>query len=124
MKKNMLRIYLSGPIGPNDNRRPANVRCALEIGSKLIDEGFAVFVPHLYDAMELLCGEKPYETWMDVDMAFLPTCHALVRLPDISPDVDREVGYAEACHIPVFRTTGGSFDDLVRALRATFPGAA
>lgn len=93
------RIFLSGPYtAPSPGE---NTRRMMEVGNRLIDLGYAPFVPLLSYFLDLM-QERGYEEWMEVDLAFVPTCDAMLRLPGHSPGADREVAAATAAGLPVY----------------------
>lgn len=89
----VLRVYVAGPYTAPDPE--ANVRAAIEAAHQLRDAGAAPFVPHLCHFWH---AQQPrgYEDWMAYDLAWLKTCHLLVRLPGDSPGADREVAWCHA----------------------------
>jgi uncharacterized protein DUF4406 len=106
----MKRVYVAGPYSSGDVA--ANVRSAYEAANRLVDGGLAAFVPHHTHFWHLIFP-RPYEEWLTLDLAFLPCCDAVLRLPGESPGADGEVREARKLGIPVFEDV----DELVRALR-------
>ncbi len=96
----MKRIYVAGPLGPNDPGRALRIHSAICIGRELLELGHAPFVPHAFAATGI-DGSASYEQMMSVCFAFLSTCDVLLRIPGASPGADREVVYAEAHGIAV-----------------------
>lgn len=92
-------VYIAGPYTQGDPVK--NTRKALGVADYLQSLGFVPFVPHLSHFWHFLTP-KPYETWMEWDLAWLAKCDALVRLPGLSPGADREVDRARELGIPVF----------------------
>jgi hypothetical protein len=103
----MKRVYVAGPYSSGDVA--ANVRNAYAAATRLADAGFAPFVPHHTHFWHLLFP-RPYEEWLRLDLAFLPCCEAVLRLPGESSGADAEVREATTLRIPVF-------DDLEELLR-------
>ena len=95
----MKRVYVAGPYTHGDVA--VNVRNAYDAARQLADAGFAPFVPHHTHFWHLIFP-RPYEDWLKLDLAFLPVCHALLRLPGKSSGADGEVKAAEEAGIPVF----------------------
>jgi hypothetical protein len=95
----MKRIYIAGPYTKGDVA--ANVRSAYEAANQLADHGLAPFVPHHTHFWHMLFP-RPYEEWLRLDLAFLPCCDALLRLPGESSGADRETAKAQSLGIPVF----------------------
>lgn len=94
----MLRVYIAGPYSSNPE---ANTLAAIAAGAVLIRAGYAPFVPHLSHYVEQQ-HPQPYETWMQLDFAWLAVCDAIVRLPGASSGADREVDRARQLGIPVY----------------------
>lgn len=94
----MSRIYIAGPYSNGDI--DANVRRAKEIGLKLMDQGHAVFVPHLNHYIDQE-WHRDYQFWLDQDMMWIPVCDLLIRIPGDSPGADEEVKYAKEHGISV-----------------------
>jgi hypothetical protein len=78
-----------------------NVRSAVFAADRLLDAGYAPLVPILSHLWHLI-SPHDYETWMRLDLEWLPCCDALVRLPGESSGADREVAEARRLGIPVF----------------------
>lgn len=105
----MRRVYVAGPYTKGDVA--VNVRNAIEAASGLLDFGFAPYLPHLTHFWHLY-SPRQYEDWMRLDLAFLPLCDAVLRLPGESAGADRETAEAERLGIPIF----GSVSDLLELL--------
>jgi len=105
----MRRVYIAAPYSTGDVA--ANVRNAYEAATRLADAGVAPFVPHHTHFWHLLFP-RAYEDWLKLDLAFLPCCDAVLRLPGESPGADTEVRKARALGIPVFE----NLDLLLRDL--------
>lgn len=98
----MIRCYVAGPIGANDDARAGKITAALDAGVELLRLGFAPFVPHLWAAANLNAdGVASYEQWMDYDFAWLQQCQMVLRIPGDSPGADREVAEAQRLGLPV-----------------------
>ena len=96
------RVYIAGPLSGGNLQTNYNNAVAAE--AKLVKCGHAPHVPHhSIHANEL--NPQPYDTWMEVDMAWLEVSDAVVRLPGLSPGGDREVAFARSRDIPVFDST-------------------
>lgn len=102
------RVYVAGPISKGDTE--ANVQRGIEVGLQLLEAGYAPFIPHLsaraYPSGDTshLVGTALYEKWLEVDLAFIAVCDAVLRLPGESAGADREVEHAYAHNIPVFKS--------------------
>jgi len=94
----MIRVYIAGPYTKPD---PAvNVHRAIHVGNKLMDAGFAVFIPHLSHFQHLLCP-RPYEDWLAHDYEWLKVCDVVVRLPGESAGAEKECELADRLGIQV-----------------------
>lgn len=100
------RIYVSGPYTLDPEKC---TRAAIHAGNVLLDAGFAPFVPHLSHFWHTLVGERHYEDWMRIDLAWASVCDVMLRLPGESSGADREVAMAEDAGISVFRGTAEEF---------------
>lgn len=85
-------IYVSGPYTKGDPCE--NTHNAIVAANKLMDAGFIPFVPHLSHFWHTM-SPRPYADWMKIDMAFLPTCKAFLRLPGESKGADLEEAEAK-----------------------------
>lgn len=92
-------VYVSGPYSTGDTI--LNVRRAIVAGTALRKAGFLPLIPHL-TAFWHLVDPAEYEDWMELDLALVDHCQALVRLPGESPGADREVARAKEKGIPVY----------------------
>lgn len=110
----MKRIYVAGPYTSPDVA--VNVKRAMDVTNELLGYGFQPFCPHLSHFLHM-ASPQPYETWMELDLAWLEQCEALVRLPGASPGADREVARAQQIGMPVFRSLGALIQ-VARALEA------
>jgi len=94
-------VYIAGPIGKGDALE--NTRAGILEADYLLDWGFHVVCPHL-SALHNMIKPRHYESWMDLDFGLILRCEALYRMPGESPGADREVSFAEAHGIPVFKS--------------------
>lgn len=104
MKK---KAYVSGPYTKGDPC--VNVHNAVMASNKLMDAGFVVFCPHLSHFWHSMTP-RPYEDWMEIDLAFLPACDFLIRLPGDSKGADIEVAEARKAGLRVYY----SMEDLLK----------
>lgn len=109
------RIYISGPISKGDLHR--NVSQATLAFQRLALLGYAPLCPHwsVYAGGPHVSGSgsvyaiatasgfegMAYDAWIDLDLAWVETADAVLRLPGESVGADREVEHAHACGIPV-----------------------
>lgn len=108
------RVYVAGPMTGSGNPY-SNIYDGLNVGIRLLDAGFAPYVPHLTCILEMTQGQRERDVWLSLDRAFLLTCEGLLRLPGTSPGADDEVRWAKDAGIPVFYSVG----DLLATLPAT-----
>lgn len=92
-------VYISAPYTKPD---PAeNTRIAIAAADPLLKLGYAPYIPHLSHFWHLQTPH-PYEDWMELDLAWISRCDALIRLPGESPGADQEVLFAEQLGINVY----------------------
>lgn len=93
-------VYVAGPLSLGDTT--INVRRAVDVADALASHGRIVpFVPHLSHFWHF-AHMHPYEFWLDMDLAWLEKCDAVLRLSGSSMGADREVSHAKQLGIPVF----------------------
>ena len=105
----MKRVYVAGPYTQGDVAQ--NVRKAYEAAHILAANGLAPFVPHHTHFWHMLFP-RPYEDWLRLDLAFLPCCEALLRLPGPSHGADGEVAEARILGIRVYEDIAALIRDL------------
>mgnify|MGYP003395547670 FL=1 len=93
------RIFVSGPYTSGDVA--VNVKNAIDAASKLMDAGYAVYLPHLSHFWHLV-SPRPYQDWLKLDLEWLKLCDAIVRLDGQSPGADGEVNFAKENGKPVY----------------------
>lgn len=98
MTVRIYRIYVAGPYTSDPEACTAE---AIRVGNIILDAGHAPFVPHLAHYWETLHGERSYEDWMRLDLAWLRAAHGVLRIPGSSSGADREVELANTLAIPV-----------------------
>lgn len=96
-----VKCYIASPYTIGDTAE--NVRAQIVAAHELMDLGISPYAPLLSHFLHLH-QPRQYEDWMAVDLAFLPMCDCVLRLPGESAGADREVRKAESLCIPVFRT--------------------
>lgn len=95
------KVYVAGPITSSGNLL-LNVRTALHVGTTLLKAGYAPYIPHLTCYWEIAAPEAfTYEDWLGLDIEYLRTCDAVLRLEGESKGADREVVEATRHRIPV-----------------------
>lgn len=95
----MKRVFISGPYTLGDVA--INVKNAMNVANDLINAGYAPFCAHLTHFLHIN-NQQPYEKWIEIDLVFLETCHALLRIPGESKGAEIEVMTAKRLGIPVF----------------------
>lgn len=97
----MIKVFLSSAY--TKGRMNNNLFEHFDMGNKLIDAGFAPFIPLLNHYMEIhkLRDDK---TWLSIDLEWLAQSDAVLRIPGDSDGADGEVARAEELGIPVFYT--------------------
>lgn len=93
------RVFVSGPYTNGDVA--VNVRNAIDAASKLMDAGYAVYLPHLTHFWHLV-SPRPYQDWIKLDLEWLKFCDAVVRLDGESQGADGETKEAANLGIPIF----------------------
>lgn len=99
----MIRVYIASPYTLGDTA--VNVKFQMDIADRLIDAGFAPFVP-LYSHFQHMAHPRPYEDWVKLDLAWVEVCDCLLRVGGESGGADNEVEYAEGLGKKVFFSFG------------------
>ena len=96
------RVYVAGPISIGDPQM--NCQRAINMGFALMDAGYAPYVPHYsyFADPDSTQGKGRYDQWISLDLSWISTCHALLRLPGPSKGADREVDWAIKIGVPVY----------------------
>ena len=92
------RVYVAGQYTQGDT--VSNVAIAIDIADKLVDKGYAPYVPHLNMFWHFQNWHK-YEYWLALDEEWLAQCDAVYRILGESPGADREVVLAARLGIHV-----------------------
>lgn len=116
------RLYLAGAIGNGNTAKPKqtykNVRFAEDYYGYAITHGWTPFCPHLsYHANLHFEYDIPWERWLSLDLDYIDSVAALVRLPNESIGADMEVDYAKSKGIPVLFVK--SPEDMIKQLEET-----
>ena len=106
------RVYVAGPYTTPDP--DTNVRTAVRAADELLKIGCTPFVPHLTHLWNQI-SPKGWREWIDYDLEWVAACHALLRLPGVSPGAELEVQFALKMGIPVFHSLA-EVDEWVRNL--------
>lgn len=94
-----IRIYIASPYTLGDVA--VNVKNQMDAAAKLIDAGFAPFVP-LYSHFQHMAHPRPYNVWTALDNEWVPVCDCVLRLPGESSGADAEVKLAESLGLPIY----------------------
>ena len=103
------RVYLASPYTQGD--KSYNVRRSLEVAHQLMDLGFAVYAPLLTHFQDLVFP-RPANDWLGLDLAWLETADAMLRLPGKSNGADIEEAFANSRGIPVFHSLAALIEGL------------
>lgn len=106
MQNNRIRVYIASPYTSGDKEE--NVKLQLNITDALLDLGYAPYTPLLTHYLnQNNC--RPSRDWLDLDLQYLPLCHAVLRIKPIkdgieipSSGADEEEHLAKEEDIPVF----------------------
>ena len=102
-----MRVYLAGPYTKGDSC--INTNRAIHEANKLLDKGYAVFLPHLCHLWHTVTP-RPYKDWIRHDLSWVRACDALIRLSGESSGADVEVQEADDVGIPVFYSVEDFFN--------------
>jgi hypothetical protein len=95
------RVYVSGPYSLPDGDQLAHTERAIGIGQMLLEAGFAPMVPHCTHWWHAYYPND-YNTWLELDLAWVEATDAVLRLSGDSRGADKEVALAKRLGIPVF----------------------
>lgn len=99
-----LKIYIAGPISKGDLQE--NINQARDAAEDLIAEGFAPLCPHLTCFLEsntpCRLGTFTHTEWLEVDIPWVLSSDAVLRLPGESLGADMEVEAAKLAGIPIY----------------------
>ena len=95
----MIKIYIASPYTLGDVA--VNVKLQIDIADDLMNNGFAPFVP-LYSHFQHMAHPRPYQDWVNIDLEWVASCDAVLRLGGESKGADGEVEYALKNNILVF----------------------
>ena len=96
----MIKVFVASPYTIGDTA--VNVKRQIDIGNKLINLGYAPFLP-LLSHFQHLVYPQDYTVWCALDKVWLRSCDCVLRLPGESSGADGECALAEELNIPVFK---------------------
>lgn len=102
MKKHGI-IYLSAPYTKGDVAQ--NINRVIYTANHLLEMGYIPYIPHLNHLWHLITPH-PSEVWMQIDLALLARCDALLRLDGESNGADIEVNTAKIIGMPIYYSLG------------------
>ena len=105
----MIKVYVSGPYTTGDTC--VNVRRAIDMGNKLLELGYAPFVPHLTHFWNLI-HRHGWKKWMKYDLSMVEVCDCILRLPGVSRGGDIEVLHADKRGKLVFYSVADLLKDM------------
>ena len=103
----MIKVYIASPYTLGDVA--VNVKTQMDMADKLIDYGFAPFVP-LYSHFQHMAHPRPYQDWILLDNVWVLACDCVLRLPGESKGADDETQLALENGIPVFESIAQIID--------------
>ena len=91
-------IYIASPYTKGDVA--ANVAVQIDAAHRILDMGHCPVAPLLSHYLHIY-RQRPYEDWMQMDLALIPKMDVVLRLPGESAGADGEVDKARECDIAV-----------------------
>ena len=98
-ERKTMKIYIAGPYTKPDPQK--NVDEAIDAAERVAALGHVPYIPHLIHYWELR-HPHAWRFWMDIDLVWLRTCDALLRIPGESAGADEEVAAARARGMTVY----------------------
>jgi len=102
MTKRKHKVYIASPYSIGD--AGDNVRLQMETYAELVQYGFAPMAP-LWSHFQHIFKPETWETWMEIDEAWVKVSDFLLRIGGESKGADIEVAWAKENNIPVFYNT-------------------
>lgn len=93
-------IYIASPYTVGDTAD--NVRVQMDAAHRILDLGHCPIAPLLSHFLHLH-RHRHYQDWIAMDLAIIPRCDALLRLPGESKGADGEVEHAINNGVKVFK---------------------
>lgn len=97
-ERKIRRVYCAGPLTLPEPGENINITVA--VAERCVKAGWEPYVPHLNHLWHLI-HPHDWEYWMARDLAWLPLCDVLVRIPGASRGADLEVAEAKRLGIRV-----------------------
>ena len=91
-------IYIASPYTLGDVA--ANVARQKEAAHRILDMGHCPIAPLLSHYLHIY-RQRPYEEWLNMDLAIIPRVDVLLRLPGESKGAEQEIAHAENYGVPV-----------------------
>ncbi len=91
-------IYIASPYTLGDVAE--NVAIQIEAAHKILDMGHCPVAPLLSHYLHIH-RQRPYQHWVEMDLALIPKMDIVLRLPGESKGADGEVALAQKLNIPV-----------------------
>lgn len=107
------KVYVAGPLSGSGDRME-NIQRAIDAGTELIKLGYAPLVPHLTHYMDN-DDSLGWDAWIEVDIPWVLSTDAVLRLPGKSKGADVEclAAVTSPRYIPVFN----SIEELHEVMR-------
>lgn len=86
-----LITYIASPYTQGDPA--ANTAVQMDAAHRILDMGHVPVAPLLSHFLHIH-RQRPYQDWLNMDLALIPRCDILLRLPGDSPGADKEVACA------------------------------
>lgn len=102
-----MKIYIAGPYGRRAGQDEftclINVLKAIDAGRTLISLGHNPFIPHLFHYVHREWDDTPNEDmWLEICLAWVEDCDALLRLSGDSSGANREMERAKELSLPIY----------------------
>jgi hypothetical protein len=106
----MKKVYIASPYTKGDVA--LNVKRQMDVASRLMDLGFAPFWP-LHSHFLHMAHPREWDQWINIDLQWILSCDALLRLDGESRGADIEAQFAKQNRIPVYY----DMQELINGLR-------
>ncbi len=102
-------VYIASPYTIGE--AGTNVHRQIVAANILLDHEISPVVPLLNHFMQIV-QPRPEEEWMQMDLAIVPKCDALLRLPGVSSGASREQKLALEHGIPVYTSIADLLENM------------